>query len=118
MFGLSTGAASSPLTNETRALLRNSQVPGTGNIKRRADPRCSGAQLDNGRRWRVRSKSRGCGGLWEDDWAAAKCAGALGTSLAEGTVVLWPGHLEMNYKHSEDDGSWLVAECLKDCMSP
>lgn len=23
---------------------------------------------------------------------------ALGTSLAEGTVVLWPGHLEMNYK--------------------
>lgn len=52
----------------------------------------------------MRSKSRGCGGLWEGEWAAAKCASALGTSLAEGTVVLWSGHLEMNYKHSEDDG--------------
>lgn len=36
----------------------------------------------------------------------------------EGTVVLWPGHLEMNYKHSEDNGSQLVAEYLKDCVLP
>lgn len=38
------------------------------------------------------------------------CAGTLATSLAEGTVVLWPGHLEMNYEDSrgsEADGSLL-----------
>lgn len=93
-------------------------MPEAENIKRRADPCCSGAPLDNGKRWRVRSKSKGCSGLWDGEWAAAKCAGALGTSLAEGTVVLWPGHLEMNYKHGEDDGSWLVAEYLKDCVLP
>lgn len=26
------------------------------------------------------------------------CAEALGTSLAEGTDVLWPGHWEVSYK--------------------
>lgn len=54
-------------------------------------------QLGKGRRWRVRSKSRGCGGLWEDEWTTASCAGALATSLAEETAVLWSGHVEMNY---------------------
>lgn len=71
-------------------------MPGTEIITRRADPHCPGAQPDNGSRWKVKSEQRlqwtlgGCLGN--------SCAGALGTSLAEGTAVLWPGHLEVNYK--------------------
>ena len=46
----------------------------------------------------MRSKSSGCGGLWEDEWTTVSCAGALAPSLAEGTAVLWSGHVEMSYK--------------------
>lgn len=49
----------------------------------------------------VRSQSTGCGGLWEDEWMIASCAGVPATSLAEGTVVLWSGYVEMNYRNRE-----------------
>ena len=47
----------------------------------------------------MRSQSTGCGGLWEDEWMTASCAGVPATSLAEGTIVLWSGHVEMNYRN-------------------
>lgn len=33
--------------------------------------------------------------LREDKWATANCSAVLATSLAEGTVVPWSGHLEV-----------------------
>lgn len=52
-------------------------------------------------RKRVRSQSTGCGGLWEDEWMIASCAGVPATSLADGTIVLWSGHVEMRNRVAE-----------------
>ena len=56
------------------------------------------APLDKERK-SVRFQSTGRGGLWEDEWMTASCAGVPATLLAEGTVVLWSGHVEMNYRN-------------------
>ena len=76
--------------NETRTLQKDSHMPGTGHHIEQAH----GTQKVN--QMGVGGGRGGCSGLWEDEWATANHAEALGASLAEGTVVPWPGHLEMN----------------------